>query len=310
MTRSLLRCLTAAGLALTGCERAPSAPAAHGADHPRAEALPASGQHAAHDAGAAHAHAAPHAGTAARKLEAALHTSPSPARAGEPVTLALTFRDAGGAVVRDLTLQHEKPLHLLGVSRDLATFQHLHPEPAADGSYRVETRFPSGGEYVLFADYSAEGAAPSVQRLELGVVGAPRAPVALTESRSATQAADGLRLTLRTQKPLRAGGSGATLRFDVEDVATGQPVRDLEPYLGAMAHFVLISEDTQSLLHAHPLEAVGAGLSTVSAHTTFPRAGLYKLWVQLQRRGEVVTVPYVLRVQAGGAPAAPAHHAH
>ena len=133
----------------------------------------------------------------------------------------------------------------------------------------------------------------------------------LIESQSATQEAGGLRLTLRTDAALRAGGGGSVLRFDVTDAETGKPASDLQPYLGAMAHFVLVSEDTRSLLHAHPLEAVSAGVSTVSAHTTFPAAGLYKVWVQLQRRGQVVTVPYVLRVQApeqeAHAQAAPSH---
>lgn len=38
---------------------------------------------------------------------------------------------------------------------------------------------------------------------------------------------------------------------------------------------------------------------TVSAHTTFPDAGLYKLWAQFQRGGRVITVPFVVRVAAG-----------
>jgi hypothetical protein len=105
------------------------------------------------------------------------------------------------------------------------------------------------------------------------------------------------------------------LRFDVADAKTGKAVTDLEPYLGAMAHFVLISEDTRSFLHAHPLEEAGAKVSSVSAHTRFPEAGLYKVWVQLQRRGQVVTVPYVLRVQeatqeASAAPVQEAHAGH
>jgi hypothetical protein len=341
MTRHLLTCLTTAGLALAGCESAPErlagaepavdSAATYGATRTRAHvtargaAAPnhSSGEHPApspevahgprghgtaqaHDPGAAQHR---HRTEVQAPLAAELHTTPSPAQAGAPVTLAFTVKDAGGAVVRELAISHEKPMHLLAVSRDLATFQHLHPEPSADGAYRVSTRFPSGGDYVLFADYRAEGSPQVVQRFGLSVAGAGRAPVALVESASATQEADGLRLTLRTDGVLRAGGGGTVLRFDVKDAQTGKPAIDLEPYLGAMAHFVLVSEDTQSLLHAHPLEAVGAGVSAVSAHTTFPAAGLYKLWVQLQRRGRVVTVPYVLRVQAPAQPA-PAHEAH
>ena len=34
----------------------------------------------------------------------------------------------------------------------------------------------------------------------------------------------------------------------------------------------------------------------IMAHTTFARAGMYKLWAQFQRGGKVIVVPFVLRV--------------
>jgi hypothetical protein len=36
--------------------------------------------------------------------------------------------------------------------------------------------------------------------------------------------------------------------------------------------------------------------SEVSAHTAFPRSGLYKLWAQFQRGGKVINVPFIVRV--------------
>jgi hypothetical protein len=109
----------------------------------------------------------------------------------------------------------------------------------------------------------------------------------------------------------------------------------LEPYLGALAHFVIVSEDGADFLHAHPMEktempaagghgggheatphahgdkgkphdahAPKASASEVSAHTTFPRAGLYKVWAQFQRGGRVSTVPFVVRVGGGEAASA------
>jgi hypothetical protein len=77
-----------------------------------------------------------------------------------------------------------------------------------------------------------------------------------------------------------------------------QVVTDLEPYLGAMAHFVIVSENTQDFLHAHPVGGIKTGSSVISTITNFPRAGIYKLWAQFQRQGQIVTVPYVLSVSA------------
>ena len=143
-----------------------------------------------------------------------------------------------------------------------------------------------------------------VDRHSLRVSGPERSSAPLTESVSATQAADGVALTLHVQKPVRAG-QGVHLHFEVTDAASGKPVTDLEPYLGAMAHFAVLSEDAKDFLHVHPMDSDSA--SSIAAHAVFPRAGLYKLWAQVQRRGVVATVPFVLRVQgaeaSGAAPA-------
>jgi hypothetical protein len=137
---------------------------------------------------------------------------------------------------------------------------------------------------------------------------------------------DGLRVTIQPDKALRAGGD-VMLNLAVSDEKTGKPVADLERYLGAPAHIVIISEDTSDFLHVHPTEKgkmngsstgemkrmegmdhpenekanAGKGqiASEISAHTSFPRPGLYKVWAQFQRSGRVITVPFVVRVAAG-----------
>jgi hypothetical protein len=219
-------------------------------------------------------------------------------------------KDTTGALVRELPQVHEKPMHLLAISTDLKDFAHVHPEPQADGTYQVRHTFPSGGDYTLFVDYTPKDAPQVVDRIPLTVKGAPRAKAALQADPTNTRTADGLRVTMTPSKPLRAG-EGVVLQFAVVDEKTGKPAADLEPYLGAMAHFVILSEDSKDFLHAHPLEEKPTGDGRVSAHTVFPRSGLYKAWVQLQRHGEVATIPFVLSVAGGGAAPAAAHeHAH
>jgi hypothetical protein len=237
---------------------------------------------------------------------------PAEIKAGENVTLVFTVKDADGKVVPDLPVVHEKPMHLLVISKDLRDFFHLHPELQADGSYRVEHTFPSGGDYTLFIDYTPKGAPQVVDRIPLTVKGAPRATAALRADPTSTRTVDGLRVTMTPSKPPRPG-EGVVLQFAVVDEKMGRPAANLEPYLGAMAHFVILSEDSKDFLHAHPLEEKPTGDGRVSAHTTFPRAGLYKAWVQLQRDGKVITVPFVLNVPGAPANPAPAQghgHAH
>lgn len=232
---------------------------------------------------------------------------PAPVQAGQPATLSITVRDGNGREVSQLTPSHEKPMHLFVISRDLRRFAHLHPS-VAGASFRAPHTFEDAGEYLLFVDYQQPGRGQVVDRHSVHVTGPARpAAAALTES-PRTQRADGLELTLRSEGELRAG-KGVTLHFDVSEVATGKPVVDLEPYLGAMAHFMVLSADAQDFVHVHALETRSA--SRVSAHAVFPRPGLYMLWAQVQRRGAVVTVPFVLRIGAGDArPEAPGGHGH
>lgn len=79
---------------------------------------------------------------------------------------------------------------------------------------------------------------------------------------------------------------------------------DLEPYLGAMAHVMVLSADGRDFVHVHAVDSRSSA-SRMSAHAVFPRAGLYKLWAQLQRQGKVATIPFVVRLIDGRAGARP-----
>ena len=90
-------------------------------------------------------------------------------------------------------------------------------------------------------------------------------------------------------------GREALLRFTLADAATGTAISDLEPFLGAAGHMLIVSADLTDANHAHPEEQAARGPS-VSFQPRMPAAGLYKLWVQFQRKGQVITVPFVVSV--------------
>ena len=266
-----------------------------------------------------------------RTFDVDFSSQPEQAQAGQPTTLTFTVKDQQGATVKDLQIVHEKPMHLLIVSKDLAEFYHVHPEPSADGSYRVTHTFPNGGDYRLYADFTPQGAVQVVEQIDLTVTGSERAKVALIPDTKFEKVVDGLKIVMKPSADIKAGQE-LTLDFQAFDAATGQPETDLQNYLGELAHFVIISEDLEDFVHAHPM-AKGESLdsmkmgdakpdehgkdghehpaadggeemaarSEVSAHTTFPRSGLYKLWAQFQRGGKVISVPFVVDVPAGKA---------
>lgn len=262
-----------------------------------------------------------------RAFKVDFRSEPGVIQAGTPATLVFTVKDKQGAVVKDLQIVHEKPMHLLIVSRDLAEFYHVHPEQSADGSYRVQHTFPSGGDYRLYADFTPKDAVQVVERVDAKVAGQERAKEPLVADASYTKTEGGLRVVMKPDGELK-GGAEVMLNFQAFDAASGNPATDLQNYLGELAHFVIISEDMEDFVHAHPMSKGEHGetgkkeqsgdhnadghqhstmggttlkpsASEVSAHTSFPRSGLYKIWAQFQRGGQVVTVPFVVDIAAG-----------
>ncbi|MEO7660725.1 MAG: hypothetical protein ABIV48_14010, partial [Pyrinomonadaceae bacterium] len=257
----------------------------------------------------------------------AFQTEPAQVEAGKQANFVFTLKDKAGNIVKDLQVVHEKPMHLLIVSNDLAEFYHIHPEPSSDGTFRVEHTFLNGGDYKLYADFTPQNSHQVVEKLDLKVAGTARAKTALVADAKLEKAVDGLKVTMKPSVAIKAGQE-LTLDFAAFDSATGKPAADLENYLGELAHFVIISEDLVDFVHAHPM-AKGESMDgmkmegqedhnadghshgeekktdkkylgyEVSAHTTFPRAGMYKLWAQFQRAGKIITVPFIVDVPDG-----------
>jgi hypothetical protein len=234
---------------------------------------------------------------------------------GTPTPVLLELRDARGTRVSELEVVHEKLLHMIVVSSDLGVFVHEHPTRRPDGVLEHALVLPRAGDYTVFADFTPRGGKNTVTSAPFVVPGTAPAPVALTPvtlPAGATQGAFAVELT--TDAPI-APGTDTMLSFAIRD-ANG-PVADLRPYLGALGHAVIISEDRSQFLHSHPM--AGADGSTVRFHTRFPAPGTYKVWGEFRPRGEPLRVSFTLAVPvaastAAPAPPAPAHphggHAH
>ena len=105
---------------------------------------------------------------------------------------------------------------------------------------------------------------------------------------------EGVRVRL---EPTRlTAGREAVVRFTLADASTGAPVTDLEPFLGAAGHMLVVNADLTEANHAHPEDEAARGPS-VYFQPRMPAAGHYKLWVQFQRKGQVITVPFIVAVR-------------
>ena len=208
--------------------------------------------------------------------------------------LRLTVRDPEtNARVTSFATVHEKLLHLFLVSRDLSYFAHLHPDPQPDGSFVMKEAVPPG-EYMLFADFLPNGGSSQMVQRALISPGTraavPDQPPASTEAELET-IVDGVRFLLKPED-VRAGRE-ACLTLRLTDAKTGAPIEDLEPYLGAPAHMLIVRADLTDALHAHPAEIDARG-PTISFHPLIPADGVFKAWVQIQRAGKVITAAFVV----------------
>jgi hypothetical protein len=220
-----------------------------------------------------------------------LRVRPAAVRPGRQTSLEFEVLDPWtGKRVKDFELVHEKLFHLLMVSRDLEEFYHEHPQQLADGRYRLKFRFPKGGTYRMLCDFYPTGGLPQISTKTVTTAGympgmmesRPDLRVDLLPKRG-----ENLAVSLRTEPALPIAGKKSLLFFDLDTNA------GLELFLGAWAHLLVVSSDTVDMIHSHP--AIADGGRTIQFNVIFPRPGMYRMWVQVQRLGAINTVPFTIR---------------
>jgi hypothetical protein len=220
---------------------------------------------------------------------------------GRPVTLRIVVRERDtNAMVSRFDEMHERLLHLFVVSGDLSFFDHVHPKPAKNGSFEIGMTFPRPGAYRLVADLLPTGAMPQTLQHTIVTAGPRTRPT----SRAAAITAEvlevrsgGIRARLVPDN-MRVGDDSHVV-LELADAKTGEPVTDVEPYLGAWGHMLLASSDLADIVHSHPLlEETVAGGPTITFQTMFAREGWYRVWAQVQRDGRVLTFGFTVRVAA------------
>jgi rRNA maturation protein Nop10 len=78
-----------------------------------------------------------------RNYRVDVKTAPARLRAGQPARWTLrVFRPDSDEPVTRFETVHERQYHLFVVSHDMAEFQHIHPEPQADGSWALDVTRP------------------------------------------------------------------------------------------------------------------------------------------------------------------------
>jgi len=205
-------------------------------------------------------------------------------------TLRFRILGADHEPVTRFETAHGKLLHLIVVRRDLATYEHLHPVMADDGTWSVTADLAAAGTYRVFADFRP---ATEPEGLTLGqdlFVAGPYEPQTLPAA-----------ATTSTVSPYEVNldghlVAGKTSRLTLTVTRDGEPVTDLEPYLEAYGHLVALRDGDLAYLHVHPEGAPGDGRTDPGPEITFsaevPSAGTYRLFLDFQHAGEVRTAAF------------------
>jgi hypothetical protein len=212
---------------------------------------------------------------------------------GKNKNIQLTITKKDGSSINDFDITHEKLLHLIIVSQDLSWFNHIHPEYKGSGVFEIADDIPAGGNYRFIADFKPKGG-DSMSKLEWIQMGGVQAvPSPITPDNLQDKVVGGTRIALAIDKP--EARKELTLAFKLTDESTGEPVTDIEPYLGAIGHVVILRQDGEKYLHVHAEDGQGSG-PEASFETEFPQPGVYKIWGQFQRHGQVLTASYVIDI--------------
>ncbi len=201
----------------------------------------------------------------------------------QPDRVAFRIDDPAGRPVTAVDEVHGADLHLLAVQRDLSDFQHVHPTVGSDGVWRVEVDLAAPGAWRLVAEVqpTATGT-PIALGIDVLVPGAtevePLPKAVPLDGTSTTESIDG-----PTSDGSMASRTG--LEFEVT------PTDGLEPYLGQSAHLVAIRAGDLAVTHLHPLDD---DLGTYRFADTLPGPGTYRLYLQIQRDGTVLTFPFTI----------------
>ena len=264
---------------------------------------------------------------------------PAAALSGEPAgpyDLQLRLAPTAPLPAQPTRMQvvHERRLHTFIVARDFSSFAHLHQEDRAPlsaedlaaGRFSFDYSFPKAGRYRVQSEFTHRDRS-WLKSFDLDV-GEPASslPQVVDLARSQTVGAYTATLSLVPAAPVAGEDVELLLTLNRE----GQPVTNLQLWLGSEVHAALWRMDLREFAHTHsytpemaammaqmqghrmsaaetaammlamsakPAQLVFPG-PTVPLRFTFPSAGIWVVFCQLAPGGEPVVFRFMLNVGA------------
>jgi hypothetical protein len=223
---------------------------------------------------------------------------------GQPMDFRFKVTGPDAKPVTRYKVEHDKKMHFIVVSRDLTSFQHVHPEMTPDGTWSVKLTLPKAGTYRAFADFVPEGGEKLTLGADLQAAGDFQPEPLPHVSRTAT--VDDYTVNLAGNL---VPGQSSKLTLTVNK--NGEPVTDLQPYLGAYGHLVALRAGDLAYLHVHPEDSTKAG-PEITFYAEVPSGGDYRLFLDFQHDDKVRTASFTVpaTLSDGHVPSATHDHSH
>src|SRR5215471_1803898 len=252
-------------------------------------------------------------------------TVPAAVKPGQKATLRFRILHPGtGEVVKKFVSVHERQYHLFVISQDMEYFQHTHPQEQADGTWTIDLTLPKAGYYKVLSDFLPSGGASQFIARPLVTAGYDGDLVAgsahLVPDTAKTKVDGDITASVTYDPAHFVVGLYGHMTYHLTDTATGKPITDLQTYLGAFGHTLIMSEDMAEYVHSHPLDIIakpdddggppvfvippGADLEKLRGgpEVTFeglmPKPGRYRAWTQFRRHDTLHTFAFTFNVVA------------
>lgn len=238
-----------------------------------------------------------------------------PVPAGKPVLVSFQIRQPDGT---PLTKFKKGPgphtgVHLIFVRKDLQYIVHKHPPVGGSPTIRELITFPAAGPYRLVVDAypasSDQQVNSNFQLFESVKVAGPYHPRPLGKT-TTSEIVDGYKFTLHGANALKAI-QAQLVTVDVTG-PSGKPA-DFSPWFGALAHAIFFRQGSLDYFHTHVCAPGVSGCTSVLGGTNVtgrsatpgklnvgvlvPAPGKWRLFLQTQVDGKVLTAPFVLEVR-------------
>lgn len=229
-------------------------------------------------------------------------TSAAPLIPEKDYNLVVKLDDSNG---QPLTLDklkevHTQKVHLLVADETLGDYHHLHPVAGKnDGEYVASFVPEKATSYKVWADITpVDGSQKFVSALIKG--NEPCSADCVQKDLALSSKEAGLAANLSFEGKLSAGKAvmGSLAIADEK----GNPVKDLQPVMGAFAHIVGFYEDFNSVAHIHPMgeeptKADQRGGPELKFHFEPERKGFVKLFAQVRRGDKDIFIPFGIEIE-------------